>query len=74
MGDGEFESIESLAKDDDAVAVLLETFAQYAAWSMEEHRSDVMTLTCVPRSGGRTLVITSTYEDESENSQSTNLH
>ena len=74
MGDEEFESIESFANNTEDVAILLEAFAQYAAWKIDEQNADGMTLNCVPRSGGRTLVITATYADESENPQSTNLH
>ena len=74
MSDDTYESIEPFADNPEGVAILLETFAQYAAWKIEEQHADGMTLNCVPRSGGRTLVITATYADESENSQSTNLH
>ena len=74
MTDEKLEGIESFANNPDCVAVLLEAFAQYAAWKIDEQNADGMTLNCVPKSGGRTLVITATYADESENSQSTNLH
>lgn len=74
MEDENLGGIESFANNPEDVAVLLEAFAQYAAWKIDEQNAAGMTLNCVPRSGGRTLVITATYADESENSQSTNLH
>ena len=74
MSDEELKGIEALVNNPESVAVLLEAFAQYAAWKIEEQHADGITLNCVPRSGGRTLVITATYADESEDAQSTNLH
>ena len=74
MDDEKLECTEVFANNPEGVAILLEAFAQYAAWRIDEQHADGMTLNCVPRSGGRTLVITATYADESENPQSTNLH
>lgn len=67
-------SIDDFDKNADDVAILLEAFAQYAAWKIEEQQADRLTLNCIPTGGGRTLIITAEFVDGSEDPQFTDLH